>query len=134
MAENSKSDLILIPGLSDDCALWSHQVHHLADVAKPWVADISKPESVTAMAAEVLANAAPQFSLCGFSLGGYVAFEIYRQAPDRVVRLALVGTNARADTDSRRAERESLLSAIETAAGYYQVLTCQMEGSVAPRN
>ena len=62
------------------------------------VADLTHDDSVAGMAARVLAAAPPRFALAGLSMGGYVALEIVRQAPERVTRLALLDTQARADT------------------------------------
>ena len=56
---------------------------------------------MAALAAEVLADAPPRFALLGLSMGGILAMEIARQAPDRVERLALLDTNPFAETPSR---------------------------------
>ena len=55
-------------------------------------------QGVAAIAANILAEAPPSFALGGFSMGGYLAFEIMRQAPERVTRLALIDTTASPDT------------------------------------
>jgi pimeloyl-ACP methyl ester carboxylesterase len=97
--------LILLPGLLCDEALWVHQTRYLAEVADVAVADLTGRDSVAALAADVLATAPPRFAVAGLSMGGYVALEIVRQAPERVVKLALLDTNARADTDKQRRRR-----------------------------
>ena len=102
--------LILLPGLLCDGALWRHQTEHLADQIEVHVADLTLDNAVSAMAARVLAQAPPTFALAGLSMGGYVAQEIMRQAPERVERLALVDTNARADTDEQRKSRAALIA------------------------
>ena len=93
-----KTTLLLLPGLLCDRALWAAQIEALSDVCDPWVADLTRDETMEGMARRVL-EAAParSFALAGFSMGGYVALEIMRQAPDRVMRLALLDTRARAD-------------------------------------
>ncbi len=101
--------LILLPGLLCDSALWRHQTEHLKDQIEVTVGDITENNSIVAMAARVLADAPPRFALAGLSMGGYVAQEIMRQAPERVERLALVNTNARADTDEQRTNRAALI-------------------------
>ncbi|MCP5815752.1 alpha/beta hydrolase, partial [Klebsiella pneumoniae] len=68
-------------------------------------ADLTLDDSVAAMASRTLAAAPPQFALAGLSMGGYVALEILRQAPDRVTHLALLDTSARPDSDERREAR-----------------------------
>jgi pimeloyl-ACP methyl ester carboxylesterase len=102
----SKPTLILLPGQLCDAALWSAQLTALADIAEIRVADLTRDDTVEAMAERVLAGAPPRFALCGLSLGGYVAFEIVRRAGDRVTRLGLMNTSARPDTVDRSAERE----------------------------
>ena len=59
--------------------------------------------ALPAMARRVLAEAPPRFALAGLSMGGYLAQEVMRQAPERVTRLALLDTSARADTLERTA-------------------------------
>jgi pimeloyl-ACP methyl ester carboxylesterase len=102
--------LILLPGLLCDEALWSHQTRYLSEIADITVADLTGRDSVAALAAEVLAKAPPRFALAGLSMGGYVALEIVRQAPERVTKLALIDTNARSDTDEQRRRRRGLMA------------------------
>ena len=97
--------LVLLPGLLCDAFLWRRQVENLADVAAAFVPDLTLDDSVEAMAARVLAAAPPAFSLAALSMGGYVAFEIMRQAPERVRRLALFSTGATPDSEARRRQR-----------------------------
>jgi pimeloyl-ACP methyl ester carboxylesterase len=106
---NRGTPLLLLPGLLNDAALWRRQVADLADVATPIVGDLTRHDSIAAMATAMLAEAPDSFSLAGLSMGGYVAQEILRRAPHRVLRLALLDTNARADTDAQRARRRGLL-------------------------
>lgn len=101
--------LILLPGLLCDAGLWAHQTRHLADIAAPWVADLSQDESVEAMAARVLAEAPPSFALGALSMGGYVAFAILRAAPHRVSRLALLDSSAWPDTHEQATRRKILM-------------------------
>lgn len=105
--------LILLPGLLCDDALWSHQTHYLSEVADITVADLTGHDSVAALAADALAKAPSRFALAGLSMGGYVALEIVRQAPERVAKLALIDTNARSDTDEQRRKRRELMALAE---------------------
>ncbi len=102
--------LILLPGMPLDAALWDHQTRHLADVADIRVAELSGCDSVAAMADTVLATAPPVFALAGLSMGGYVALDILRRAPERVARLALLDTNARADTPEQSQTRRDAVA------------------------
>jgi len=109
-----KPSLVLVPGLLCDAALWRGQVDDLADIAEPWVADVTRDDSMTAMAQRVLAEAPPgRFALAGLSMGGYVAQAIMREAPDRVERLALLDTSAMADTPEQTARRRGLIDLAE---------------------
>ena len=106
-----KPNLLLLPGLINDASLFEQQVEALADVAAITVADLSRADSIPAMAGDALSQApdAP-FILAGFSMGGYVAFEMLRQAPARIAALVLMDTSARADTREARAAREALIA------------------------
>ena len=101
--------LILLPGLLCDAALWRHQYEALGDRCEITVGDLAGADSMGDLAEEILDKAPPTFALAGLSMGEYVAQEIMRQAPDRVERLALVDTNARADTQEQRKLRTSLI-------------------------
>ncbi|MBV7395712.1 alpha/beta fold hydrolase [Mameliella sediminis] len=68
-------------------------------------AGLTSADSVQALAAHVLAEAPGRFALGGLSMGGIVAMEIVRQAPDRVTRLALMDTNPLAERDEVKARR-----------------------------
>ncbi len=61
------------------------------------------------LAQKVLATAPNRFALAGLSMGGHVAQEIMRQAPERVERLTLLDTSGRADTDEQRERRDQLI-------------------------
>lgn len=108
-----KIPLVLLPGLLCDAALWRAQVEGLAAIAEPLVIDLTKDDSLAGMARRALAAAPSSFALAGLSMGGYVAQEIMRQAPDRVTRLALLDTSARADTPEQAARRRGLIELSE---------------------
>ena len=104
-----KIPLLLLPGLLCDEALWHRQVEGLADIADPRVADLTKDDSLAGMARRVLSQAPERFALAGLSMGGYLAQEIMREARERVVKLALLDTSARADTPEQTARRRGLI-------------------------
>jgi pimeloyl-ACP methyl ester carboxylesterase len=85
--------LVLLPGTLLDAELFGHQIAHLSDATEITVDDLANDASIAGMARTVLAAAPQRFALAGLSLGGIVAFEIMRQAPERVSRLALLDTN-----------------------------------------
>lgn len=116
--------LVLLPGLLCDEALWRHQIAALADLAEAQVADLTRHESVSAMAQHVLESAPPRFALAALSMGGYVAFEIMRQAPACVSRLALLNTRAAPDTPEESRRRRGLIELAEK--GKFKGVTPQL--------
>jgi pimeloyl-ACP methyl ester carboxylesterase len=111
MAE--KTPLVLLPGLLCDRELWRGPAEALADIALPWVADLTLDDGIASMARRVLATAPPAFALAGLSMGGYCALEIVRQAPKRVKRLAPLDTGARPDTSEQSTRRRGLIELAE---------------------
>ena len=104
---------LLLPGLLCDDKLWTNQVRYLRDTTKASVVDLTQDDTIEAMA-ETGPDTAPRtFALAGLSMGGYVAQEIMRQGPERVERLALLATNARADTAEKVAIRKDLIRLAE---------------------
>jgi len=77
------------------------------------IGDLTRHDGLPAMARAILAEAPPRFALAGLSMGGYCAQEIMRQAPERVTRLALFDTSARADSEEQRARRRGLIELAE---------------------
>jgi pimeloyl-ACP methyl ester carboxylesterase len=101
------TQLVLLPGLAGDEVMWRSQLAALA----PWqpvVADVHmRKTTIEAMAAALLEEHPGLLALCGASMGGMVAMEAARQAPERVAGLALLGTSARPESDEMRAIREN---------------------------
>jgi pimeloyl-ACP methyl ester carboxylesterase len=106
----SRTNLLLLPGLLCDPRLWAAQAEALSDVADVTVADMTKDDSLSAMVRRALDGAPDRFALAGLSMGGYAALELMRQAPDRVARLALLDTGARADTPEQTTRRKDLIA------------------------
>ncbi|WCM25783.1 alpha/beta fold hydrolase [Sphingomonas sp. QA11] len=98
---------VFLPGLLCDAVLWRAQIDGLAALVAPFVADLTLDDGVEAMARRTLAAAPPRFALIALSMGGYVAFEMLRQAPGRIERLALIATSAAPDSPERAAERRA---------------------------
>ena len=107
--DTAKTPLVLVPGLLCDDRLWRHQAEHLADLVDTTIADVTRDASMPDMARTVLDVAPERFALAGLSMGGYVALEVMRDAPERVARLALLDTSARADTPEQTATRWELI-------------------------
>jgi pimeloyl-ACP methyl ester carboxylesterase len=101
--------LVLLPGLAGDEAMWRDQLPALAPWA-PQVADVHmRHPSIPEMAAALLARYDGLLVLCGASMGGMVAMEAARQAPDRIRGLALLGTSAQPESEEMRRVRENAI-------------------------
>lgn len=106
--------LVLVPGLLCDAQLWQPQAESLADIADIWIADHTRSDSMAGVARDVLAGAPfERFALAGLSMGGYIALEIMRQAPRRVIRLALLDTAATAEQREQTQRRMELIALAE---------------------
>lgn len=88
-----KLPLLLLPGTLCNATLFEHQIKNLADVSYPKVVDIHLQDNLQDVARYVLEQVVGQFAVAGLSYGGIVAFEIWRQAPERITKLALLNTN-----------------------------------------
>ena len=104
------SQLILIPGLASDAVMWQAQLGALRPHYQPHVTDVhGRHATIDAMAQALLEEHPGELLLCGASMGGIVAMEAARQAPGRIKGLALLGTNARPETDDMRKLREAAI-------------------------
>jgi pimeloyl-ACP methyl ester carboxylesterase len=103
---------VLVAGLNCSARLYAEQIPALWQFGPVTVADHRRDDSMAAMARRILAAAPPRFALAGLSMGGYAAFEITRQAPQRVAKLALLDTGARAESPERTAQRKRLLQMV----------------------
>ncbi|RZM22400.1 MAG: alpha/beta fold hydrolase [Sphingomonas sp.] len=101
---------MLLPAMGCDGQLWARQIVDLAAVAQVDFGDLSQDDTLSEMAARVLASAPPRFAVAGVSLGGYVAMEMVRQAPDRIERIALFGTRASMEVRPRTVVGQGLLA------------------------
>jgi pimeloyl-ACP methyl ester carboxylesterase len=110
---NPNSDslpIVLVPGLNCSARLYGEQVPALWQFGPVTIADHRRDDSMMMIARRILAAAPLRFALVGLSMGGYIAFEIVRQAADRVAKLALLDTGARAETPERTEARWPLIA------------------------
>jgi len=112
--------ILLIPGLTCSARLYGDQIPALWRFGSVAVADHTRDDSMAAIARRILAAAPPRFALAGLSMGGYIAFEVMRQAPQRVVKLALLDTGARAETPEQT-ERRKVVIALAKSRRYAEV-------------
>lgn len=125
-------DLVFVPGLLCTAALWEHQTRHLGDLANVYFANVTEGDTISALADAVLATSPPKFALAGLSMGGIIAHEVMRKAPERVIKLALLDTSARADTAEQTQRRHALL-AMADRGQFAEVTMTIMPGLVHPR-
>ncbi|MCZ4281960.1 alpha/beta hydrolase [Kiloniella laminariae] len=105
-----KERLVFLPGLLCNQRLWRPQINFLGEDYVCNVPDLTRQDSIPELALSVLQQIRGKFNLVGLSMGGYVALEIMRQAPERVKRLALIDTKARADSAEQQRRRRGLLA------------------------
>ena len=103
--------LVLVPGMMCDARLFGPQVGALSHARAILCAPLLGA-SIEEIAQDVLAAAPPRFALAGLSMGGIVAMEVLRRAPGRVSHLALMDTNARAESAEVAARREPQIEAV----------------------
>ncbi len=106
--------LVLVPGLLCSARLFAPQIAALWPLGQVTIADHRRDDDIEAVATHILAAAPPRFALAGLSLGGYIAFAMLRQAPERIAKLALLNTSARADIAEQISGREKLIAMAET--------------------
>jgi len=85
--------LVLLPGTLCDATLFEHQVRYLSTWTRPLALEVHHHDTLAEVARSILEQVEGTFALAGLSYGGIVAFEIWRQAPYRVAKLALLNTN-----------------------------------------
>lgn len=122
---------VLIPGLLASARLYASQLPVLWPYGPVTIATHTRDDSMAGIARRILADAPPRFALVGLSMGGYIAFEILRQAGARVVKLALLDTQARADTEEVRAARRAQMD-VARAVGLTPVVDALIPRFVHP--
>jgi len=124
--------ILFVPGLLCTEALFAPQIAAFAD--RPiMVANHREHDSIEAIAASILKQAPERFSLIGLSMGGYIAMEIMREAPERVGKLALLDTNARPDMGDQ-SERRRFLIDLTRKKGFAKVPHLLYPGFVHEKN
>jgi pimeloyl-ACP methyl ester carboxylesterase len=128
---NDAIPILLVPGLGGSPRIYAPVAPALWRFGPVMVANHIRDDNMGAIARRILAEAPRRFSLAGHSMGGYIAFEIMRQAPDRVAKLALINTQARPDTPEATARRRNQMARAQ-AGEYHAVLDDLFPGFVHP--
>jgi pimeloyl-ACP methyl ester carboxylesterase len=123
--------ILLVPGVVCSPRIFSPVVPALWRFGPVTVANHIRDDNMGAIARRILAEAPPRFALAGHSMGGYIAFEILRQAPERVAKLALMNTQARPDTPEATTRRRGLMARAQSG-DYRGVLDEMFQGFVHP--
>ncbi len=98
--------LVLLPGLACDAAVWTHARDSLGPRTQITIAEYGSLDSLGGMAEKVLLEAPPRFMLAGHSMGGRIALEVLRRAPDRVAGIALLDTGIQPLAAGEAGQRE----------------------------
>lgn len=110
-ARQPSTTLVLIPGLLLTGAMWAHQTPALAARGDVHVTEQHRQYADIGRIAEaIIATVDGPLAVCGLSMGGYVALEVCRRAPQRVERLALLSTGARPESPQQTAARDELIA------------------------
>lgn len=107
-----KEPLVLLPGMMCDARLFGPQIAAFSADRAVMTAPLNAADTVAGLAGDVLAVAPPKFALAGLSMGGIVAMEVIRQAPERVARLALLDTNPKAEAPAVAQNREPQIAKV----------------------
>src|SRR3954471_4897165 len=97
--------ILLVPGLVCSPRIFAPVIPYLWRFGPVTVANHIRDDNMGAIARRILSEAPPRFALAGHSMGGYIAFEIMRQAPERAARLAPINTPDRPHTHEATASR-----------------------------
>jgi len=106
--------VVLVPGLLCSSEIFAAQIPALWPSGPVTIASTLEGERIEEVAASILRDSPPRFALAGISMGGYICFEIMRQAPSRVSKLALIDTSARPDTIEQTDARLQTLAEART--------------------
>jgi pimeloyl-ACP methyl ester carboxylesterase len=123
--------ILLVPGLVCSPRIFSPVIPALWPLGPVTVANHIRDNNMGAIARRILAEAPPRFALAGHSMGGYIAFEMWRQAPERVAKLALMNTQARPDTPEATTRRRGQIARAQ-GGDYRGVLDELFPGFVHP--
>ncbi|MDG1164525.1 MAG: alpha/beta hydrolase, partial [Porticoccaceae bacterium] len=123
--------LLLLPGSLCTGMLFQPQISAFKDDREVLVGDFSNCDSIETMATKVLTEAPAEFALAGLSMGGIVAFEMFRQAPERIKKIALLNTNPRSELPENVPARQQQINTI--ARGGVESLTTLVSQQLMPK-
>lgn len=121
--------LVFLPGMMCDARVWTTQMTVMGYERPVTIGPVFNLDRIEEAASTLLSQLPSKFALCGHGMGGAVALELARRAPERIVRLALLGTNPLSDTPQEAADREPRM--IGAKAGRYERM---LEADILPRH
>ncbi|MDD9724348.1 alpha/beta fold hydrolase [Roseovarius sp. SK2] len=127
-----KDPLVFLPGMMCDARLFGPQIAALSPYLPVTVAPISHGDRIEEIASGLLDHLPRRFALAGLSMGGIVALEIVRRAPDRVTRLCLMDTNSLAETPQSAANYEPIVTKLRAGFIDQAVSTLLRPDHLAP--
>ena len=113
--------VVLVPGLACSPRIYEPQIPSLWRQGAVFVANHARGGDMAAIARRILAEAPLRFSLAGHSMGGYIIFEMFRQAPERIARLAFLNTSARPEAPEVSEKRRAMIAEVKQG-GYRAVM------------
>ena len=113
--------VVLVPGLACSPRIYAPQIPDLWRAAPVHLANHARGGDMAAIARRILAEAPLRFALAGHSMGGAIVFEMIRQAPERIARLALLNTYAHPETPDFAAFWRGLIARVKQG-GYRAVI------------
>lgn len=116
-----KPQLLLIPGLAANHRMWDGTADKLTDTADCKIAALPALDDLGDMAERILCEMSGRFSIAGWSMGGYLAFELLRRVPDRIDRLALMSTTAHPEARAVALRRRVMIRDAEKK-GYLEMI------------
>lgn len=114
--------MVLLPGVMCDAGLWQEIREELNEYGPLVYGDLSQASSLQAMALACLEQSPARFTLVGFSMGGFVAREMIRQAPERVERLILIATSSQQDSEQARSFKAATVKTLLSSGGLFRGL------------
>lgn len=128
-----KTPVVLLPALLCNAGLFIHQIKAFEGSRDIFVPENGTHTDVVSAAGHILKQAPDRFILGGISMGGYIAFEILRQAPERVAGLILMDTNARSDPPAAIEKRKKMIN-IAKENGIQSVISPALLDIILPEN